>query len=518
MKTKIEQAVLAVEARGGVVAGTTGDTVRDCYIEYVCKNGHTRNQPLVSILDGRGCVQCARAGRQPRAPKSLPVGTRNGDQEVIEELGVVDGFSMVRVRNLVSGVEGAMTPSDFRRQKIKLLSTDGIAAVLRNNGLKAKGRPNPLNAKHTWAEVLDLCDRAGIQFLHPMADTGALVSQNKGWNFRCHCGTIFSPTLNNVLNLDTRSCGCVKSFAQAEVADFLKQFGSVSVNDRGVIAPYELDIWMPERKLAVEYCGLYWHGEELKGKEARSAHLRKWKLCQELGIRLVTIFEDEWLSKRTVVEGFLKSIVGAPSQRVGARKLTVCEVRAPEARTFLTNHLQGYSRGLALGLQNDGKELLAVAVFARPNASRSRKATEGVWELSRYCVHPQYKVMGGLGKLIAAFRKVHPEATILLSYSDNRWSEGGIYKALGFELKAANPPSYWYFKAHTQGPRFHRFKYRKSEAVRMFGGAGTEWDINSANGLDRIWDCGSMRWELNLTGITNERGKQQWQLLPQAVE
>lgn len=499
--TRIREATDTVESRGGTVSGVEGKTTKDCYISYVCKNGHARVQPIVSLLDGRGCIQCARMGRTPRKPTSLSVGARNGDQEVIEELGVIDGFSMVRVRNLVSGVEGVMTPSDFRRQKRKLLSAEGIRAVLVANGRMARGRPNPLNAKHTWADVLRICEKVNIQFMHPVADSDALVFQNKGWSFRCHCGNVFSPTLNNILNLDVRSCGCVKSFAQAEVTDFLKQFGAVVANTREIIAPYEIDVWMPEKKLAVEYCGLYWHGEELGGKGARTAHLRKWKLCRELGIRLVTIFEDEWLSKRSVVEGFLKSILGVPSQKIGARKLSVVEVAAPQAKSFLSNHLQGYSRGLALGLSN-GIELLAVAVFAKPNASRARKSAPGVWELSRYCVHPEYKVMGGLGKLIATFRKTHPEATILLSYSDNRWSEGGIYKALGFELKAVNPPSYWYFKAHSQGPRSHRYKHRKSEAVRLFGGSGTEWEINSRNGLDRIWDCGSMRWELNLTGIT----------------
>lgn len=498
LQESIEKCVAFVRASGGeVIEITNQETIRSCYIKYRCINGHTKNQPLVSILDGRGCVNCARKDRTPRAPVSLPVGTKNGDLEVIEELGVIDGFSRVKVRNSVSGREAVMTPSDFKRMKVKLLSPEQIAVVLSNNGKRNKGKTNSGNAKHTWLELLDICNKMGMEFMHPVTDGKVQMVKTKEWQVRCHCGLTFNPQLNGLLFGGVRSCGCVKSFAQTEVADFLKQFDTIVTNDRTVIAPYEIDIWMPERKLAIEYCGLYWHGEELNREEARAAHVRKWKLCQEKGVRLVTIFEDEWLTKRVVVEGFLRSILNAPSIKIGARKLFVKEVDYKTAKSFLEYHLQGAAGGFSLGLWDKDK-LIAVAVFAKPNASRARNDKDGTWELARYCVHPQYRVMGGLSKLIAAFKVAHPEAQSLLSYSDNRWSEGGIYKATGFEMEAVNPPSYWYFKSHTQGPRFHRYKYRKSEALKLFGGEGTEWEINSRNGLDRIWDCGTTRWRLNL--------------------
>lgn len=497
MLTKKEAAKQAVIDAGGsevVINGTQ--------IEYVCRNGHRRSQYYCDILSGCGCAKCKRMGRAPRAPKSVSAGTRIGDLEVVKELGVVNGHSMVIVRNVTNGLLKDMTVHDFKRQKHKLLSESQLRDVLVANGKRAKGRRNPKNSSYTVGDFDEMCSDSGMVLMVPYSNRELPMHHSAAsgeWSVRCKCGKMFFPRGNNILSEITRSCGCVKSFAQKEVYDFVLGVApDALLNDRNAIAPMELDIFVPSKQVAVEYCGLYWHGEKLNGPEARTKHLDKLERCREKGIRLITIFEDEWLSSKNAVCGFIRAILGFSKNAVGARKLIVREVPKEEARAFLTNHLQGNANGISLGLYSASNVLLALAVFARPNASRGRKSEPGVWELARYCVHPDWRVQGGLGKLIAAF-KARFQVSKLVSYSDNRWSEGGVYKATGFEKKSENPPSYWYFQDHKQGPRKHRYTYRKSEAVRIFSESPdkTEWEINSSHGLDRIWDCGSIRWELD---------------------
>lgn len=58
-------------------------------------------------------------------------------------------------------------------------------------------------------------------------------------------------------------------------------------------AGQELDVYVPGRKLAFEYDGLYWHSEE--AGRGRGYHLAKTEACEKAGIRLVHVLESEWI-------------------------------------------------------------------------------------------------------------------------------------------------------------------------------------------------------------------------------
>lgn len=73
-------------------------------------------------------------------------------------------------------------------------------------------------------------------------------------------------------------------------------FGSIYLNNRKIIHPYELDLYLPELNLAIEYNGTYWHSQE-KGKSI-NYHLNKSILCREKNIRLIHIYEFEDFNKQ----------------------------------------------------------------------------------------------------------------------------------------------------------------------------------------------------------------------------
>ena len=115
-----------------------------------------------------------------------------------------------------------------------------------------------------------------------------------------------------------------KSYVQKEIFDFINSFYPDTVYDtRKVISPLELDIYIPSLKLAIEYCGLYWHSEEYK---ENSYHYDKMKFCNEKGIRLITIFEDEWLKRQDQVKNLLKSVINKNEFKIMGRKTKIKEV------------------------------------------------------------------------------------------------------------------------------------------------------------------------------------------------
>jgi len=364
--------------------------------------------------------------------------------------------------------------------------------------------------KYIWKDVLNACEKTNLIFLNCPNDIIKKIYNTKNidneWIFKCTCDKLVYPNIHNVIVGRNKSCGCIKSRPQREVFDFIQELGfGVIENDNSLIRSekkfLELDIYIPEKNIAIEYCGLYWHGEVHNNINARMKHLNKLKLCQEKGIRLITIFEDEWLLKPEQTKGYLKAILSKTEIKIDARKCELKPILNSIARGFHNNnHIQGNSNGKSIGLYFNN-ELICVATFAKPSASRnSTKNNENKIELMRYTVKINHSVRGGMGKLLKDFIKNNKNIKEVVSYSDNRWSNGNLYKTLGFKQVNSGSPSYFYFK-NGSIEKYHRFNFTKKKALKLFGGDPlneTEWSIMSKNGYDRIWDCGSSKWILSV--------------------
>ena len=110
-------------------------------------------------------------------------------------------------------------------------------------------------------------------------------------------------------------CGCPKCAVEnnSKVEEELYQFvasiykGNIIRNDRKVIKPKELDIYIPDLELAIEFDGLIFHSNYYKKK--KNYHINKTLACLEKGIRLIHVFEDEWLFQNKKTKKILKDII-----------------------------------------------------------------------------------------------------------------------------------------------------------------------------------------------------------------
>jgi len=282
-----------------------------------------------------------------------------------------------------------------------------------------------------------------------------------------------------------------KSVAELEILDFVRSISQTTVlsGNRSQIFPLELDIYLPDQKIAIEYCGLYWHSE-LRGKH-QDYHLTKLRLCQEKGIRLVTIFEDEWTHYPILVQSRLRTIIGGSLDIIGARQCQVKEVDNNLARHFCQiNHIQGAgSTAISYGLYYLDI-LVSVMTFSKPSISKGSKSSLPTeWELNRFCSLIDHRVTGGASRLFSRFVRDH-EPTQIITYADLRWNTGNLYQVLKFELVSQTPPNYWYID-FPQVKRLHRFGKRKNKDDRQ---ELTEWENRQLQGWDRIWDCGNTKW------------------------
>ena len=291
-----------------------------------------------------------------------------------------------------------------------------------------------------------------------------------------------------------QGCGCPKcgnNFSKGEqsVNDFIVYELGMSVNtkNKSIISPYELDIYIPEKKVAIEYNGLRWHSEIFN--KSNSYHLLKTQMCENEKIRLIHIFEDEWLYKKNIVKSRLKSIFGITPNKIYARKCIIKEVSFSDSKVFLeTNHIQGDCMSkYRYGLYYNG-ELVSLMTFGSKRKNLGSKNEKDSYELLRFCNKLNTTVVGGASKILKYFIKIHKPKEII-SYCDRRWSQGNMYEKLGFKFMHNTQPNYYYV---INGKRENRFKYRKSELIKQgFNKDKSEHEIMLERGIYRIYDCGT---------------------------
>lgn len=287
------------------------------------------------------------------------------------------------------------------------------------------------------------------------------------------------------------------SRAEKEISTFLKELGiTVKTHVRSILNDgNELDIFIPEKKVAIEYDGLYWHCE--KNKENKNYHLEKTEECIKSGIRLIHIFEDEWVYKRSIVESRLKNILGITPKRIYARKCNIKEISYLQSKKFLEeNHIQGncvskYNYGLYYN-----NELVSVMTFGRRRnclGKRKENKKDNEYELLRFCNKIDTTVIGGASRLLKYFiNSIRPEN--IVSYADRRWSVGELYKRLGFKETNKSAPSYFYVIGDK---RYNRFSFRKDVLVKEgYDKNKSEHEIMLERNIYRIYDCGTIVYKL----------------------
>lgn len=353
--------------------------------------------------------------------------------------------------------------ADFKKN----LKENNLARVTSLKYIQTVGLP--------WfsAKIKNILDKQNISTLATYEEIKASPRQSTYFMFKCNsCSYEFEARFIGVPVC--RKCN-PNSKPQQLLTDYIDSLGfKTIVNDRKLIKPHELDIIIPELKIAIEYDGLYWHRNR--------DHFHKYEKCAEIGYRLIKIFDDE---NEDIIRSRVAAILGKVENKIHARKCTISEIKDGEYSQFMeVNHIQGYSSALKMiGLYHENI-LVSVMSFSKPRFSKTCE-----WELIRFANKLNTLVVGGASKLFNYFNKIYKPESIL-SYCDLRWGTGKVYENLGFKFSHTTKKGYWYYKQKRES----RLKYQKHKLSDLFENVDltkSESEIMKDNGYSIIHDFGN---------------------------
>ena len=282
---------------------------------------------------------------------------------------------------------------------------------------------------------------------------------------------------------------------ETDIKNYIEQFGYTCTKNRKILSGKELDIYIKEKNIAIEFNGNKFHTEWF-GKKDKRYHLEKTIECQKNNIGLIQIFEDEYYNKKEIVLNKIQHIIGENKNlpKIMGRKCIIKEINNTLSESFLEkNHIQGYvASTIYLGAFYQEK-LIAVMTF-----KREKKDCDS-WELTRFASDNKYVCQGVGGKLFKYFiRNYKPQE--VKSFADRRWTineKNNIYIQLGFKFGGYTKPDYKYYNPKIdKHKRIHKFNFRKQILHKKYGLplTMTETEMAKELGYDRIWDCGLIKY------------------------
>jgi hypothetical protein len=428
-------------------------------------------------------------------------------KETIKEKYETDNFMKTEeAKKLFSGSNNPMSKnnpsSKLRRESVSRKLKDKPSKLKNKSYTEIYGeeRAKEIN-KHKSALFRERFINNQLEILLDYFEVDLLDKQFLGahvrHNWKCRkCEFIFIQSWNAIQQgyqcpiCYPRFMGDSKS--EREIREFIRSLGlSIIENDKQLIKPKEVDIFIPSKNFAIELNGIFYHSEVKKDKKY---HLEKTISCEKKGITLMHIFEDEWIYKKDIVKSMISHKLGlSNSKRINARQCTISEIDNKEANLFLdTFHIQGKTIGdrVKLGAFYNN-ELVSIMTFR----SNDKINSEFLWELNRFCSNFNYHIPGIASKLLSYFRKNFLWEKIF-TFSERRLSNGNLYKNLGFTFTSYTDINFWYTNGGlSRKSRQFVISEMKKEVVPE---GITQEQFMAKKGYFKIYGCGNLKFEINV--------------------
>jgi len=207
---------------------------------------------------------------------------------------------------------------------------------------------------------------------------------------------------------------------EKQLLNFIKEYynDEIIVNTKRIIKPYELDIYLPKLKLAFEFNGLYWHSDF---KKSNNYHKIKTDMCEEKGIILIHIYEDEWKNKQNIIKPLILSYIN------NIEINTIKEITNTDLILKFFNNYKYIKTHINIGsfINNEIVSILTINKF------------NNYYELVNYYSKSNNNYKNMLKYFIDNYKP-----NKIISIVDRTYYNGNIEKELNFKLVKITEPNY----------------------------------------------------------------------------
>lgn len=358
----------------------------------------------------------------------------------------------------------------------------GVEWVQQDTNIKNKGILT--RRRSFYKEIEKRCPN-----VKPLFTESEFINVNTSYKWKClKCNSEFIDHIDDGSLPICKICYPVttgSSLGEKELVDYIKNTLGLEIieNTKDIISPKEIDIFIPSLNVGIEYNGLYWHSEK---KVNKTYHQDKFLLCKEKGIKLIQIFEDEWIYKQEIVKQRLAHILQKSKKICYARQCIIKEVNSADYKAFIEKyHLQGYVPSSKIIGAHFSGQLVAVMSFGVGRSISKNKEIE----LLRFATIGN--IPGIAGKLFSNFVKTENPSSVF-SYCDLRWGNGTVYSQIGMKFNKITIPGYCYSRDGIT--RQHRYNFTKYKLVKEgYEKSLTETEIMNSRGYYKIYDAGNYK-------------------------
>lgn len=327
-------------------------------------------------------------------------------------------------------------------------------------------------------------------YITPLSEASQLTQQI---NFKCGCGQIFQSNLVKVYHYKIISCGCISSSfssANIEIGRFIETCNTESLYGKKEfkLDSYSFDV--KSNKLLIEHNGLYFHSDKFKNHKYGHRDFKKYLLAKENNFDYLMLYEDEWINKKDIFKNIIlnKLNLNNPT-KIRPQK---CEIKLITNKEINILYDKYHYIGKCNSKFNIGvyyqDELIAGLSIRTPSRQKA-----GDWEISRMVCNFQYRIYGIWSYLLNYIKNTKLISGKLITYSDNRLSDGDVYKKIGLLFDKKVRPDYYWVKAYK---RFHKSTLRKNDNEKLTG--KTEEELRISQGYRKQFDLGKIKWSINL--------------------
>ena len=302
---------------------------------------------------------------------------------------------------------------------------------------------------------------------------------NSTLHFKClRCGTIFESESINRRHIHCPYC--IRRIGVSDVENDIRNIIKLLVpneeivsHNRTILGGFELDIFVPNKRIAIEYNGGFWHNEENVGT---TTHQTKSSKCYEKGIRLIHIFEHEWVLNKSLVIDNIRRALGVDIRTIPASQCTFKTISRESYTDFVKSN--------RFKLPKINGDLVGI---------ESNNELVGVFNIVDNTIHSitvkRLLRIDNLRDLFSSYFKNLP-IRIKIDFGNEDWKE---LEENQFKLESISDPSFVYYNTSSITSKYYYYTTINPNQEKIPKEPFLIENIENEGGLEKrrkVWDSG----------------------------